>query len=72
MISPQHSRNTVATSRLTVQLSSRQQQQQQIDHILNEYRNLFQELDRVHLHCQVKNSIELVLGSSLPNVSIYR
>ena len=57
-------------SRLTNQRNSRQQQQ--IDNILEEYQNLFQALDGIPLHCQVKHSIELVPGSSLPNASIYR
>ena len=70
MIRPQHSRNTPATSRLTKQHSS--QQQQQIDNILEEYHNIFQAPDGVPLHCQVKHSIELVLGSSLPNTFFYK
>ena len=70
MIKPQHSRNTAATIRLTKQRSSRKQQQ--INHILEEYQNIFQAPNRVPLHCQVKHSIEIILGSSLPNTSVYR
>ena len=57
-------------SLLIDQHSSRQQQQ--IDNILEEYQNIFQAPDGVPLHCQVKHSIELVPGSSLPNASVYR
>ena len=57
-------------SRITNQRISRQQQQSDI--ILEEYQNIFQEPDGVPLHCQVKHSIELVPGSSLPKASIYR
>ena len=70
MIKPQHSRKTVATSRLTDQHSS--QQKEQIDNILEEYHNIFQALNAVPLHCQVKHSIELVPSTSLPNASVYR
>ena len=70
MIKPQHSRKNAATSRLTNQGNSRQQQQ--IDHFPEEYQNAFQEPNGVPLHCQVKHSIELVPSSSLPNASIYR
>ena len=70
MIKPQHSRKTATTSRLIDQRSSRQQQH--IDKILEEYQNIFQAPDGVPLHCQVKHSIELVPGSSLPNSSVYR
>ena len=49
MIKPQHSRKNAATSRLTNQRSSRQQQK--IDNILEEYQNIFQAPDGVPLHC---------------------
>ena len=52
MIKPQHSRNIVATSRLTDQRISRQQQL--IDNILEECQNVFQDPNKVPLHCQVK------------------
>ena len=70
MINPQDSRNTATTSQLTDQRSSRQQQQ--IDNILEEHQNIFQALDGVPLHYQVKHSIEFVHGSSLPNTYVYR
>ena len=70
MIKPQHSRKTATTNRSIDQCSSRQQQQ--IENILEEYHNIFQAPDGVPLHCQVKHSIELVPGSSLPSASFYR
>ena len=70
MIKPQHSRNTIVTSRLIDQRNS--QQQEQIDRIFEEYQNVFQEPNGVPLHCQVKHSIELVPRSSLPNASVYK
>ena len=70
MIKPQHSRNIASTSRLTDQRISRQKQE--IDNILEEYQNIFQAPDGVPMHCQVKHSIKLVLGSLLSNTSIYR
>ena len=70
IINPQHSRKTAETIQLTDQRNSRQQQH--INHILEEYQNVFQELDGVYLHCLVKHSIELIHGSSLPNASIYK
>ena len=70
MIKPQHPKKTATTSRLTDQRNSRQQQQ--IDNILEEYHNIFQAPYGVPLHCQVKQSIELVPSSSLPNTSIYK
>ena len=57
-------------SQLTNQRSS--QQQQQIDINLEEYQNIFEAPNGVPLHFQVKHSIKLVPGSSLPNASIYR
>ena len=70
MINPQRSKKTVATSRLIDQCSSRQQQL--IDNVLDEHQNVFQEPNEVPLHFQVKQSIELVPGSSLPNAYFYR
>ena len=70
MIKPQHSRKNAATSQLTDQRSSRQQQQ--INNILEEYQNIFQEMDGVPLLVQVKHSIELVPASSLPNAFVYK
>ena len=70
MIKPQNSRKTVATSQLIDQHSS--QQQEQIDNILEEYQNVFQDPNGVPLHYQVKHSIELVPRSSLPNTSLYK
>ena len=70
MIKPQHSRNTVATSQLTEQHNS--QQQQQVNKIIEEYQNIFQAPYELPLHCQLKHSIELVPSSSLPNTSIYK
>ena len=70
MIKPQHSRKTTKTSQLNDPCNS--QQQQQNDHILEECHNVFQEPNGVPIHCQVKHSIELVHGYSLPNASVYR
>ena len=57
------------TSQLIDQCSS--QKQQHINNILGEYQNAFQAPNGVPLHCQVKHSIELVPGSSLPKTSFY-
>ena len=70
MIKPQHSRKSVAMSRLTDQQSS--WKQQHIHNILGEYQNIFQATSGVPLHCQVKHSIELVPSSLLPNAYVYR
>ena len=69
MKKPQHSRKNIGMSLLTNQYIS--WQEQQIDNILEEYQNVFQELNAVPLHCQVKHSIELVPDSSLPNSYVY-
>ena len=70
MIKPHHSRKSTTTSRITDQCISRQQWY--INDILEEYWNIFQDSKRVPLHFQVKHFIELVLGSSLPNISVYK
>ena len=69
-INPQHSRKITATSQLTHKHNS--QQQQWFNHYLDEYQNVFQEPDKVPLQFQVKYSIDLVPGSSLPNTSFYK
>jgi len=43
-----------------------------MDKVMEEYRDIFTSPIRIPLHCQVKHSIDLTLGASLPNGSIYR
>ena len=70
MIKPQHFKKTATMSQLIDHRISRKQKH--IDHIIEEYHNIFQEPNREPLHCQVKYSIELVPSSSLPNTFFYR
>ena len=68
MIRPQGKKKIVATT-------SRQgpsAQQQQIDIVVEEYRDIFASPTGVPLHCQVKHPINLTPGASLPNGPIYR
>eukprot|EP00253_Pinus_taeda_P031993 PITA_31993 len=68
MIHPQGKKKVVA-------MASRQgssAQQQQMDKIVEEYRDNFSSPIGVPLHCQVKHFIDLNLGASLPNGPIYQ
>jgi hypothetical protein len=68
MIRPQGKKKTVATT-------SRQgpsTRQQQMDKVMEEYEDIFTSPAGVPLHCQVKHSIDLTPGASLPNGPIYR
>ena len=63
MIHPQGKNNIFA-------MTSRQDsstQQQHMDKVVEEYRDIFTSPTRVHLHYQVKHSIDLTLGALLPN-----
>jgi hypothetical protein len=52
------------TSRVSVaDLST---QNNQVDKVMEEYSNIFSSPTRVPLHCQVKNPINLTLGTPLP------
>ena len=42
-----------------------------MDKVVDEYGDIFTSPTRVPLHCQVKHPIDLTLGVSLPNGSIY-
>ena len=46
-------------------------QQQKMDKVVEEYRDIFTSLARVPLHYQVKHPIDLTPGASLPNGPIY-
>jgi len=43
-----------------------------MDKVMEEYDDIFSSLARAPLHCQVKHSIDLTLGASLPSEPIYR
>jgi len=68
MIFPQGKKKTMAT--ISRQGSS--SQQQQMDKVLEEYRNIFTSPTWVPMHCQVKHPIDLTLSASFPNGLIYR
>jgi hypothetical protein len=70
MIHPQGKKKVVATSMASRQGSSTQQQQ--MDKVMEEYRDIFTSPTGVPLHCQVKHSIDLTPGTPLPNGPIYR
>ena len=68
MIRPQGKKKVVATA--SRQGSSTQQQH--MDKVVEEYRDIFASPTGVPLHCQVKHSIDLTPGAPLPNGPIYR
>jgi hypothetical protein len=47
-------------------------QQQHVDRIVEEYKDIFASPTGVHVHCQVKHPIDLTPGAPLPNDPIYR
>jgi hypothetical protein len=47
-------------------------QQNQVDGIMEEYRDIFSSPTEVLTHCQVNHRIDLTLGATLPNETIYR
>ena len=47
-------------------------QQDQMDKILKKYHSVFKSPVGVPTHCQVKHSIDLILGTPLPHEPIYR
>eukprot|EP00253_Pinus_taeda_P001871 PITA_01871 len=47
-------------------------QQQQIDKVVDEYKDIYASPIGVPLHCQVKHSIDITSGAPLPNGLIYR
>lgn len=68
MIHPKCKKNIVTTS-------SKQGSpvwQQQIEKVMEEYKDFFSSPVGVSLHCQVKHSIDLTLATPLPNGTIYR
>ena len=68
MIRPQGKKKTVATT--FKQGSSARQQQ--MDKVVEEYRDIFTSPTGVPLHCQFKHPIDLTPGASLPNGPIYQ
>ena len=68
MIHPQGKNKIVA-------MTSRQgpsTKQQQMDKVMEEYRDIFTSPTGVPLHCQVKHPIDLTPGALLSNGPIYR
>ena len=47
-------------------------QQQHMGKVMEVYEDIFTSLAGVPLHCQVKHSIDLTPGASLPNGPIYQ
>ena len=70
MIHPRGKKKTVATSTASRQGCSTWQQQ--MDKVVEEYRDIFTSPTGIPLHCQVKHSIDLTRGAPLPNRPIYR
>ena len=67
MIRPQGKKKMVAmTSR-----KGPSARQRQMDKVVEEYDDIFTSLAGLPLHCQVKHSIDLILGMLLPNGPIY-
>eukprot|EP00253_Pinus_taeda_P003372 PITA_03372 len=67
MIRPHGKKNMVA-------MTSKQgpsARQLQMDKVMEEYEDIFTSPIGVPLHCQVKHSIDMILGASLPNGPIY-
>ena len=68
MIRPQGKRKTVA-------MTSRQgptARKQQMDKVVEEYKDIFTSAAGLPLHCQVKHPIDLTPGAPFPNGPIYR
>ena len=68
MIRPQGKKKFVAMASRKGSFS----QQQHMDKVMEEYRDIFASPTEVPLHFQVKHSIDMTLGASLPNGMIYR
>jgi hypothetical protein len=47
-------------------------QKNQVDKVMEEYKDLFSSPIGVHLHCQFKHSIDLTHDTPLPNGPLYR
>jgi hypothetical protein len=60
----------IATSVTSTQSLSLQQNQ--VDRIMEEYKDIFSSPTEVPTHCQVKHPIDLTLSASLPNGPVYR
>jgi len=70
MVSSEGEQKVIATAKTSAWgLSS---QQQQVDRIVEDYKDIFTSPTRVHFHCQVKNSIDLTPNAPLPNEPVYR
>ena len=68
MIHPQGKKNIVATT----SGHGSSTRQQQMDKVVEEYRDIFTSSTGVPLHCQVKHPIDLTPSAPLPNGPIYR
>ena len=68
MIRHQGKKKTVATTSRQGSIA----RQQQMDKVVEEYRDIFTSPTGVPLHCQVKHPIDLTPGAPLPNGLIYR
>ena len=66
MIHSERKRNVVATSTTSTQGLS--PQQKHVDKIVEAHKDVFAAPDRVPLHCQVKHSIDLILGCHYPTI----
>ena len=69
MVRSEGERKITATSTASTQNPSTQQKQ--VGKIVESYKDIFTTLVGVPVHCQVKHSIDLVLGAPLPNGPVY-
>jgi hypothetical protein len=70
IIKPRHFKKTVANSQLSIDQHP-QLQHQQVDQVIEAYKDVFKDTIGVPLYHWVKYHIDLFPGSSLPNASIY-
>jgi hypothetical protein len=68
MIRPQGKNNIVVTTSRQGSFARRQQ----MDKVVEDYQDIFTSPAGVPLHCQVKHSIDMIVGALLPNGPIYR
>jgi hypothetical protein len=70
MIFTQSEWKVAATSMASMESLSTQQKK--VDKVVEEYKDILSSFIGVHLHYQVKNSIDLTPDAPLPNGSVYR
>ena len=70
MIHPKEAKTIVCNSHAIVTTVTKQQRP--LDQILKKYHNVFELPTWVPSYCQVKHSIELILGTPLPNWPMHR